>query len=304
MNGNSINTRCPACHTAFNVTNGQLKVADGLVRCGGCLHVFNAQQSADNSLSGKAYTPKHAATPTPTIAEKQVPAPVAPPETRHQPRPIQQRAARHVQQPVRQSTPRVTQLTQLTQQPTQPLTTQQAIQLPLLKNDFESLDETVTGSSLSRFISLSLIICLVVLCMTQILWFQKDKWIQQEQFRPVYKAFYALIDQPLPARRSPDLIINKQLIIQPHKEFADAIRVSILLENQADFSQPFPTLQLIFSDLKGRTTAQRILTASEYINTQLFPQQLMPSKQPIQIQLDMMAPGLRAVGYQLNLISS
>ncbi|SFG46338.1 MJ0042 family finger-like domain-containing protein [Neptunomonas qingdaonensis] len=301
MNGSSINTRCPACHTAFNVTNGQLKVADGLVRCGGCLHVFNAQESAESPLAGHANTPKYAATPTPTITEKHAAAPEAPAETLYQKQPIQQRAARQAQQPVQQSSSR---LTQLTQQPTQPLTTQQAIKLPLLKHDFESPDETVAESSLSHFISHSLLICLVLLCITQILWFQKDEWIQQEQFRPVYKALYALMDQPLPARRSPDLIINKQLIIQPHKEFADAIRVSILLENTADFSQPFPTLQLIFSDLKGRTTAQRTLTASEYINTQLFPHQLMPSKQPIQIQLDMMAPGLRAVGYQLNLISS
>jgi predicted Zn finger-like uncharacterized protein len=35
-------TRCPECQTAFNVTIAQLKVRDGLVRCGRCDSVFRA----------------------------------------------------------------------------------------------------------------------------------------------------------------------------------------------------------------------------------------------------------------------
>ena len=304
MNGNSINTRCPACHTAFNVTTGQLKVADGLVRCGGCLHVFNAQPSAEDPLSGKEATPNQMAAatqaPTPIIAKRTTRTPAASPEAAHQPQSIQQDAKPRAQQSNQLSK----QLTkQLTKPPIKQPTKQQPIQLPLPDNDFEPYEETLIEGALARYITNFFIISLVALCMTQVFWFQKDQWIQEERFRPIYKALYTLIEQPLPARRSPDLIINKQFIIQPHEELADAIRISILLENAADFSQPFPALQLIFTDLKGRITAQRTLPASEYINTQLFPQQLMPSRQPIQIQLDMMAPGRRAVGYQLNLIS-
>lgn len=39
----NIITECPACHTLFQVTQGQLKIAGGKVRCGACLEVFNAQ---------------------------------------------------------------------------------------------------------------------------------------------------------------------------------------------------------------------------------------------------------------------
>lgn len=35
-------TQCPKCQTSFKVKEEQLKVANGLVRCGSCLHVFNA----------------------------------------------------------------------------------------------------------------------------------------------------------------------------------------------------------------------------------------------------------------------
>lgn len=37
-------TRCPACSTSFRITPGQIQKARGAVRCGSCLHIFNAQQ--------------------------------------------------------------------------------------------------------------------------------------------------------------------------------------------------------------------------------------------------------------------
>jgi predicted Zn finger-like uncharacterized protein len=35
-------TQCPKCHTSFRVTEAQLNIANGAVRCGSCLHIFNA----------------------------------------------------------------------------------------------------------------------------------------------------------------------------------------------------------------------------------------------------------------------
>lgn len=37
-------TRCPQCHTSFRVTEEHLKLANGAVRCGSCLLVFQARQ--------------------------------------------------------------------------------------------------------------------------------------------------------------------------------------------------------------------------------------------------------------------
>ncbi|MEE2749124.1 MAG: MJ0042-type zinc finger domain-containing protein, partial [Pseudomonadota bacterium] len=35
-------TRCPHCETSFRVGDEQLDAANGYVRCGSCLQVFNA----------------------------------------------------------------------------------------------------------------------------------------------------------------------------------------------------------------------------------------------------------------------
>ncbi len=35
-------TRCPKCSTSFRITDAQLEIAKGAVRCGSCLHIFKA----------------------------------------------------------------------------------------------------------------------------------------------------------------------------------------------------------------------------------------------------------------------
>ena len=42
MTQSSLQTHCPKCDTRFRVTDAQLSVANGKVRCGNCMSVFNA----------------------------------------------------------------------------------------------------------------------------------------------------------------------------------------------------------------------------------------------------------------------
>ncbi|MGB1837494.1 MJ0042-type zinc finger domain-containing protein, partial [Marinobacter adhaerens] len=42
MTQRSLQTQCPNCQTRFRVTEEQLGIAKGKVRCGNCMKVFNA----------------------------------------------------------------------------------------------------------------------------------------------------------------------------------------------------------------------------------------------------------------------
>jgi predicted Zn finger-like uncharacterized protein len=42
-------TQCPNCQTRFNVTDEQLSMASGRVRCGRCSHVFNAREQIEQA---------------------------------------------------------------------------------------------------------------------------------------------------------------------------------------------------------------------------------------------------------------
>ncbi|MFW5825606.1 MAG: DUF3426 domain-containing protein [Marinobacter sp.] len=48
----SLLTRCPHCDTRFRVTGEQLNVANGKVRCGNCMEVFDARGHADTPPTG------------------------------------------------------------------------------------------------------------------------------------------------------------------------------------------------------------------------------------------------------------
>ncbi|MEM9171506.1 MAG: DUF3426 domain-containing protein [Pseudomonadota bacterium] len=61
----ALQTRCPECHTVFEVDPATLARADGKVRCGDCLHVFNARDEAvePSVLSELESTPDAALAP-------------------------------------------------------------------------------------------------------------------------------------------------------------------------------------------------------------------------------------------------
>ncbi len=75
----SFVTQCPHCRTSFRVSSTQLGAAHGAVRCGACLHVFNAAQQILDEHPVQTFMPKAAAPkpPAPPIPAP-IPAPPAP----------------------------------------------------------------------------------------------------------------------------------------------------------------------------------------------------------------------------------
>ena len=50
MTQNSLQTECPNCHTRFRVTDEQLGVAKGKVRCGHCMEITDYIPNPQNGL--------------------------------------------------------------------------------------------------------------------------------------------------------------------------------------------------------------------------------------------------------------
>lgn len=72
----SFVTQCPHCRTSFRISRAQLGAAHGAVRCGACMHVFNAAQQ----LLVDQTRAKPATEPTPPAAARPAaPAPAAAP---------------------------------------------------------------------------------------------------------------------------------------------------------------------------------------------------------------------------------
>ncbi|WP_427311297.1 DUF3426 domain-containing protein [Cupriavidus sp. H39] len=76
-------TRCPACRTAFRLVADQLRLRQGLVRCGQCETVFDAREHLieiplpAGTTAGSAPAPKPAAAPAPAPAAAEAATPPA-----------------------------------------------------------------------------------------------------------------------------------------------------------------------------------------------------------------------------------
>lgn len=74
MTQSSLQTQCPKCRTRFRVTDEQLGIAKGKVRCGHCMDVFNAVEHKVATGAGDSLK-------TPSGADSKAPAKSTPPES-------------------------------------------------------------------------------------------------------------------------------------------------------------------------------------------------------------------------------
>lgn len=140
--------------------------------------------------------------------------------------------------------------------------------------------------------------------MAQFLWFERISLRQQPMLAPLYSQLCQKVPCNMPLQREISSISTQQLIVQQHPEYQGALNVSVLLENFAGFEQPYPAIELSFSDRKGELISQRRFQPEDYLNSSLIDPLKMPVNQSVQVRLEILDPGRRAVSYQAELLPS
>ena len=123
---------------------------------------------------------------------------------------------------------------------------------------------------------------------------------RQDQYRPWFEQLCPELGCTLPSKVDISLIKSSNLVVRSHPDFAGALIVDAILYNRAPFSQPFPLLELRFTDINGQLLASRRFKPSEYLAGELAGRAEMPPQTPIHIALDILDPGTQAVNYSLH----
>ena len=261
---------CPECATRFRVVSGQLSVADGRVRCGACLAVFRASdrlESIDAVGQGEAAA--------------QAPATNGEASRSHRHRSV------------------------LDAQPTLP----EAVEgfpdndFPALPAAFElaippTLESEIAAPRRRWPWALVAVLGLVLAGLQTVIW-TFDEAALDPRWRPYYATACGWIGCSLPELRDPASIRSRRLSIRPHPERAGALLLEAMIENQADFAQPYPAIELQFADIRGRPLAARRFRPDEYLRGEVSVGSLMPVGQPVRIAVAMESPGEQAVNYQI-----
>lgn len=136
----------------------------------------------------------------------------------------------------------------------------------------------------------------------QYLVFNFDRLARDESWRGIYAAACSAIGCELPTESDVSRIQGANLVIRSHPKYGGALIVDAIVYNRAPFSQPFPDLELAFSDRAGAPLAGRVFKPSEYLKGELAGAESMPVDTPVHLSLELVDPGENAVNYELRFL--
>lgn len=128
-----------------------------------------------------------------------------------------------------------------------------------------------------------------------------ETWARQPNLRNYYAQLCPLLGCTLPSVTDPRQVKVSNLVIRSHPRMSNALLIDTVLLNRAPFAQPFPPLEIQFSDLNGTLVAQRRFMPREYLGGEMAGQANMPSNQPVHIAIEIMDPGEQAVNYSATI---
>ncbi len=252
-------TRCPECKTAFRITRNHLQAAGGAVRCGSCMHVFQANQyivrgrlPADLRPSAKATaSTKATATPKrirrPDIADDSL-------DIDH-PLSIEGRAEKK-------------------------LTLKKRLLLlrekPFYKNEQVQLAA-----------ALALVIALVI----QVIAYNFTSIALNPGLRPVAAGMCTLFGCELPLIKDLSRIKVKHIVVRQDQAYQNGLVVDAILSNEADFTQPYPELLMIITGKDQSVLGTRRLLPEQYLSGEAAGDTDMPPFNPIHLSLKILSPG-------------
>lgn len=173
-----------------------------------------------------------------------------------------------------------------------PPTTRESYSLPLQRHQSsgQGLRIALWGSGI------------LLLCATlglQYLYFFRDSLVENTTLRPVLSQMCQLTGCQLPPRRAVDKITLVDHLVQSHPRYKNSLLITATLMNRADFTQPFPTLEVVMTDLQQKVIARRRFSPEQYLTGGGKHQQFTPNTE-IPLMLEVVDPGDAAVGFEFH----
>ena len=147
-------------------------------------------------------------------------------------------------------------------------------------------------------------IIMIAALLVQTAYFNFDQWARQDSYRPWYKLACQSLDCTLPSSYDLGRIrTTASPQVSSHPKFKNALMIDVLFMNSAEFTQPFPKLELSFSNANGKVIAHRLFAPSEYLAGEASGLTMMPIHTPIHIALEIADPGKGANNYQVRFLA-
>ena len=291
-----MHTRCPECQTLFKVDGSQLAQANGYVKCCNCDAVFNALDHEADPIedASSILADEHDSSEFDWLSTEFVD-----------------------EQALKNKAPKVdsqvsnAQLDSFLNDDSSSVSPQIEEYDELLSSiddikpsdgdalSIEDVLESKKSHLLSGFMWAIIVLLLTTSFIFQVIWQNRNEAVHYNESRWVLEEFCAIANCTVPHQKAPEKIniINSEVILNNDAFLA----IHLIVNNQSEFSQPFPLLEVTLLNTEEQVVAKRTFEPRQYI-TRYQPDALFEPGQIQHIQLDLVDPGESAAGYRFTFL--
>ncbi len=132
----------------------------------------------------------------------------------------------------------------------------------------------------------------------QIILIERDSLAKQALWRPAISQLCLWVGCQLSSWRQPDAFITIQQSIEAQPKLAGALIAQVSFKNTAQWPQPWPQIELVFSDINGQTIALRRFNPKEYLNKDQASD--IKANQLVSVEIALQETTSKAVGFQFT----
>jgi len=259
-------TNCPNCQTQFIVTDEQLNQYNGTVRCGHCLHVFDATKELvdvndeDNLATANDEPEKHTA----NIKEEE-----------HESSQISEEASNIVNK---------------------------AFMKDSQTSYFEQIDDKMQSKSrLYKWLMRLFAVLLLIGAVAQSIYFwRSDISVYYPKLKPLLTQACEKLGCRIDLPKKIEFIIIDDSDMQEDADHEGLIHFSSTLINQAGFIQTYPNIELTLTDIEDKAKLRRIFTPAEYLPEHTNIGSGLTAGAEIKVQLALTTQGESVAGYRIS----
>lgn len=170
----------------------------------------------------------------------------------------------------------------------------------VVAEELKQAEKEVGGSPVATTVWSLVIVALMAVLVGQFAYFKRDELIKYPSLKPVLMSMCDLLKCDLPMPRDLDKLAMTEREVRSHPNMGNALLITAEIENNAEYTQAYPNLELAFSDINQKLLARRTFTPEQYLGEGVKPDQGMPAKVPVKIVLEIVDPGPEAVNFAFN----
>jgi len=144
------------------------------------------------------------------------------------------------------------------------------------------------------------ILALIAALAAEYIWFNQPELMLDPRLESITEKLCELTDCEHLQMRDPLQIEMISRNVYTHPNEKEALMVSTTLVNHASYAQPYPEVQIDFSNVRGELVASRRFIPEEYLQTDSEQLSLLQSGNPITFGLEIVDPGKEAITYEFS----